>query len=343
MDITIHSSFLPHDDPEASLAFYRDTLGFELRNDVGYNGMRWLTVGPPGPARHLVVLHPPAADPGITDDERRTITEMMAKGTYAMLLLATPGPRRHLREAAGRATSRSSRSRPTSPTASATAPSATPPATWSASTRCAEMTAIAVRHPRGRRHRGRRGLLHGRLRARRHVGVRDSEAPTTASAGSRCRSWCPSRAPSTASSARPSTPAPPTLKPADEELLGLRRRRAGPGRDDLEVATSSKKDTGPATRDVDDVVLLLGVADVKASKQFYVERGLAVAQELRQQVRRVRHPGLAGQAGALRAPGRSPRTPASPPDGTGSHRIVDRRRRRRLHRPRRVRWEAASA
>jgi len=89
MDITISASFLPQDDPDAALAFYRDTLGFELRNDVGYDGMRWLTVGPPGQPGTSIVLHPPAADPGITDDERRTITEMMAKGTFGGILLAT--------------------------------------------------------------------------------------------------------------------------------------------------------------------------------------------------------------------------------------------------------------
>jgi catechol 2,3-dioxygenase-like lactoylglutathione lyase family enzyme len=89
MDITIHSSFLPHDDPDASLAFYRDTLGFEVRNDVGYRGMRWITVGPTDQPGTSIVLHPPAADPGITDDERRTIVEMMAKGTYAGINLAT--------------------------------------------------------------------------------------------------------------------------------------------------------------------------------------------------------------------------------------------------------------
>ncbi|WP_285779006.1 VOC family protein [Microtetraspora sp. NBRC 13810] len=89
MDITIHQTFLPHHDAEASLAFYRDTLGFEVRNDVGYNGMRWITVGPPGQPGTSIVLHPPAADPGITDDERRTIAEMMAKGTYAGINLAT--------------------------------------------------------------------------------------------------------------------------------------------------------------------------------------------------------------------------------------------------------------
>jgi len=90
MDISIYSSFLPHHDPEASLAFYRDTLGFEVRNDVGYAGMRWITVGPAGQPGTSIVLHPPFADPGITEDERRTVTEMMAKGTYAMVVLATP-------------------------------------------------------------------------------------------------------------------------------------------------------------------------------------------------------------------------------------------------------------
>ncbi len=89
MDITIYSSFLPHTDPEASLAFYRDVLGFEVRNDVGYNQMRWITVGPAGQPDTSIVLHPPAVDPGITDDERRTIAEMMAKGTYAIVTLAT--------------------------------------------------------------------------------------------------------------------------------------------------------------------------------------------------------------------------------------------------------------
>jgi catechol 2,3-dioxygenase-like lactoylglutathione lyase family enzyme len=89
MDITIHSTFLPHNDPDASLAFYRDTLGFEVRNDVEYGGLHWITVGPAGQPGTSIVLHPPGADPGITDDERRTILEMMAKGTYASMLLAT--------------------------------------------------------------------------------------------------------------------------------------------------------------------------------------------------------------------------------------------------------------
>jgi catechol 2,3-dioxygenase-like lactoylglutathione lyase family enzyme len=87
--ITIDASFLPHDDPDASLAFYRDTLGFEVRNDVGYGGMRWITIGPADQPGTSIVLYPPDATPGITDDERRIIAEMMAKGTYAGILLAT--------------------------------------------------------------------------------------------------------------------------------------------------------------------------------------------------------------------------------------------------------------
>jgi uncharacterized glyoxalase superfamily protein PhnB len=89
MEIKIHASFLPHTDPEESLKFYRDILGFEVRTDVGYEGMRWITVGPPGQPDTSIVLTPPAVDPGLTEDERRTIFEMMAKGTYATLVLQT--------------------------------------------------------------------------------------------------------------------------------------------------------------------------------------------------------------------------------------------------------------
>ena len=90
MDITIHTTVLPHDDPDASVAFYRDILGFEVRTDFGQGAMRWITVGPVSQPGTSILLAPPAADPGVTDDERRTITEMMAKGTYAGIVLATP-------------------------------------------------------------------------------------------------------------------------------------------------------------------------------------------------------------------------------------------------------------
>jgi catechol 2,3-dioxygenase-like lactoylglutathione lyase family enzyme len=89
MDITIRTTVLPHDDPDASLAFYRDVLGFEVRTDVGTGSMRWITVGPVDQPGTSILLAPPAADPGVTDDERRTIAEMMAKGTYGWILLAT--------------------------------------------------------------------------------------------------------------------------------------------------------------------------------------------------------------------------------------------------------------
>ena len=90
MHISIHSSMLPHEDPDASLAFYRDTLGFEVRHDVKYGGMQWITVGPANQPDTSIVLYPPAATPGLTEDERRIVAEMMAKGTYASINLATP-------------------------------------------------------------------------------------------------------------------------------------------------------------------------------------------------------------------------------------------------------------
>ncbi|MCX5330115.1 MULTISPECIES: VOC family protein [unclassified Streptomyces] len=89
MDLTLHASFLPQDDPEAALAFYRDLLGFEVRGDVGKGSMRWITVGPVGQPDTSVVLHPPGVDADLTEDERRTVFEMMAKGTYASIVLAT--------------------------------------------------------------------------------------------------------------------------------------------------------------------------------------------------------------------------------------------------------------
>ena len=89
MDLTIYETFLPHDDPDAAIAFYRDTLGFEVRNDVEYNGLHWITVGPAGQPDTAICLYPPAVTPGVTDDERQTIAEMMAKGTFASINLAT--------------------------------------------------------------------------------------------------------------------------------------------------------------------------------------------------------------------------------------------------------------
>jgi catechol 2,3-dioxygenase-like lactoylglutathione lyase family enzyme len=123
MNITIHWTFLPHDDPDASLVFYRDTLGFEVRKDVGYGGMRWITVGPTDQPDTSIVLEPPAANPDISDDERRTIAEMMAKAATPVSSWPPPtstAPSSVCRPAAPM----SSRSRPSSRTGFVTAPSA---------------------------------------------------------------------------------------------------------------------------------------------------------------------------------------------------------------------------
>jgi catechol 2,3-dioxygenase-like lactoylglutathione lyase family enzyme len=90
MNLTIQSSFLPHTDPDASMAFFRDVLGFEVRLDVGYEGMRWITVGPPNQPDTAVVLHPPTATPGLTEEESTMLLELIAKGTYFGVNLATP-------------------------------------------------------------------------------------------------------------------------------------------------------------------------------------------------------------------------------------------------------------
>ena len=126
MDITIHSSLLPLDDPEDSLAFYRDALGFEVRLDVGGGKMRWITVGPPNQPDTNIVLYPPSATPGLTDDERRIIAEMMAKGTFGTLLLATKDLDGTFERARRPVTSRLSRSQRSSRTGCATAHFAIP-------------------------------------------------------------------------------------------------------------------------------------------------------------------------------------------------------------------------
>ena len=150
MDITIHASALPHDDPDASLAFYRDVLGFEVRSDVGQGTMRWITVGPAGECPIRPSSWPrPRRSRGFTDEERRTIAEMMAKGTYGWILLATKNLDGTFEPLAGQRR----RGRPgawSSPTAFVTAPSAIPRATWSASRNCADPPGhVHRRVPRG--------------------------------------------------------------------------------------------------------------------------------------------------------------------------------------------------
>jgi len=90
MDITIHSSFLPHLDPDASVAFYRDALGFEVRLDVGYEQMRWITVGPPNQPSTAIVLHPAGVGNDVSDQEREFLLALIAKGSYFGVNLASP-------------------------------------------------------------------------------------------------------------------------------------------------------------------------------------------------------------------------------------------------------------
>ena len=112
-----------------------------------------------------------------------------------------------------------------------------------------------------------------------------------------------------------------TLKPAKKGFWGYGGVVQAPDGTIWKIASSSKKDSGPATRDIDDVVLLLGVDDVKATKQFYVDRGLAVAKSFGSKYVEFATPesplklALYSRRAAAKDAGVSP-------DGTGSHRIV---------------------
>jgi catechol 2,3-dioxygenase-like lactoylglutathione lyase family enzyme len=90
MDVKLHHCFLIVDDHDKALGFYRDALGFEVRNDVSYAGMRWVTVGPPSQPDINIVLEPPAADPGISPSDRAVISDLLAKGLLRGLNFSTP-------------------------------------------------------------------------------------------------------------------------------------------------------------------------------------------------------------------------------------------------------------
>ncbi len=89
MDVKLQNCFLSVDDHEKAIAFYRDALGWEVRNDVSAYGMRWTTMGPPSQPDVSVVLQPPAADPGISASDRETLSDLLAKGLLGGLVLAT--------------------------------------------------------------------------------------------------------------------------------------------------------------------------------------------------------------------------------------------------------------
>ena len=90
MDVKLRNCFLIVDDHDRALGFYCDTLGFEVRADVSYAGMRWVTVGPPSQPDLHIVLCPPAADPGISPSDRAAISDLLAKGLLGTLHFSTP-------------------------------------------------------------------------------------------------------------------------------------------------------------------------------------------------------------------------------------------------------------
>ena len=89
MNVQLANCFLSVDDHEKAIAFYRDALGFEVRNDVQAYGMRWTTLGSPSQPDMSVVLEPPAADPGISASDRTALGDLLAKGLLGRLVLTT--------------------------------------------------------------------------------------------------------------------------------------------------------------------------------------------------------------------------------------------------------------
>jgi len=89
MNVQLANCFLSVDDHEKAIAFYRDALGFEVRNDVQAYGMRWTTLGSPSQPDVSVVLEPPAADPGISASDRTALGDLLAKGLLGRLVLTT--------------------------------------------------------------------------------------------------------------------------------------------------------------------------------------------------------------------------------------------------------------
>ncbi|MFJ8475648.1 VOC family protein [Kitasatospora sp. NPDC094011] len=89
MSIELAQCFIAVDDHDRALAFYRDVLGFEVRNDVGFEGMRWVTVGSPDQPGVEIVLEPPLADPHASEDDRRAAAELLAKGLLRGVIFRT--------------------------------------------------------------------------------------------------------------------------------------------------------------------------------------------------------------------------------------------------------------
>ncbi|MER5884578.1 VOC family protein [Streptomyces sp. NPDC001941] len=89
MDISLSTCFIAVDDHDKAIAFYRDVLGLDVRNDVGFEGMRWVTVGSPSQPDVNIVLEPPLADPAAAPDDRRAMAELLAKGLLRGVIFST--------------------------------------------------------------------------------------------------------------------------------------------------------------------------------------------------------------------------------------------------------------
>jgi predicted enzyme related to lactoylglutathione lyase len=104
MDITLQQCFIAVHDHDLALAFYRDVLGLEVRNDVRFEGMRWLSVGPPSQPDVTIVLEPPLADPGASDADKQAMAELLAKGLLRGVIFQTDDVDKtfeHIRAAGG--------------------------------------------------------------------------------------------------------------------------------------------------------------------------------------------------------------------------------------------------
>jgi len=89
MQLKVSHCFIAVHDHDEALAFYRDVLGLEVRNDVKYEGMRWVTVGPKAQPDVNIVLEPPAANPNASPQDKRVMSQLLANGMLRAVIFAT--------------------------------------------------------------------------------------------------------------------------------------------------------------------------------------------------------------------------------------------------------------
>ncbi|MGW7818413.1 VOC family protein [Streptomyces puniciscabiei] len=89
MDVKLKNCFIAVDDHDKALAFYRDVLGLEVRNDVSFEDMRWVTLGSPLQPDVEIVLEPPGANPDASPADRQALAELLAKGMLRGVIFTT--------------------------------------------------------------------------------------------------------------------------------------------------------------------------------------------------------------------------------------------------------------